>query len=446
MNRALLVAILCAVVVLGGCYNEIMPQHPSERDGLVPIAGAANVRDLGGHVGHNGRTIRYGLVIRSGELSLLSQRDMARFADMGIRYVVDFRGGSFHSQLVFVDGNDLEVYGFESERTHAPSRLWDGAIIWDERPNAPLADNTGIPETIVIPDYEDIIRGMPGFDTIPEVIAYVTNRYRFLVTMPGTDWAGTDMPRDQYLSFFRALLASDGTPLLLHCSAGKDRAGVATALLFLALGVSEQDIIDNYMISYDAVRERFFPVVPMIRQSVADDMRNMQPGAIRLARALEDVAGNEEATAQVLAQVRADVTRSVLQGTMQSIFLGMIQDDGYPINQATVGLARQRAQGAYNAGHLNTSINWALELARAGMIDLAGMYEDEIVASANSSGARIAPLLLVHREWIEAALNEVRRLGDGDINNGIVVFLNSVNDDMTGVQVRDRLREIFLEG
>ena len=451
MKKILTAVGACALAMLAGCYNEIAPEHPSQREGMLPIAGAANVRDLGGYRGYGGRTVRYGMLVRSGELSGLSARDQRRFEDMNITTVVDLRAGEFLAALDFTDGLDVSERVIVTERTHAATRLWEGAAIWDERtPQAFLTDNTGILETTVIPDYEDIIRGMPGFGSVTEVVAFVTNRYTFLVTEPitsTTPWTRTDTPRSQYLSFFRALLDAGGRgeAVLFHCSAGKDRAGVATALLFLALGVSEEDIVTNYMISFDAVTERFFPVVPMIRRSVAEDMREMQPGAQQLAGALAQAAGNQAMIDAILAPVRADVTRSVQRGAMQSAFNGMVQA-GMPQGQA-VTEARLQALGAYGAGFLNTSIEWALGMARDGMVDLAAMDEAAILAEADFAARRIAPLLSVHTEWIRAAITEVRRLGGGDIDAGIVRFLNYVEPSgRSGEQIRDALRGIYLEG
>ena len=328
MNRVLLVVVLSAAVVLGGCYNEIMPRHPSERGGLLPIAGAANVRDLGGYAGHGGRTVRYGLLIRSGEMSTLSARDQNRFAEMGIRYVVDFRSGNL--ELVFCNDTEdpehhyLRVIRFDSERRHAPTRLWDGAYVWDTGASAtavPRPDrNTSIPENTIVPDHESIIRASPSdpLGTIDGVIQHVRLRYRYLVTESAVH-ASPPVQREQYMSLFRAVLASveAGTPILFHCSAGKDRAGVSAALLFLALGVPEREIVANYMISQPIMYERFFPVVPMIRDSVAVDMREQREGARAIAAALA-VGGLPAAGAE--AGLRESMRRRVLHGQGRSIY------------------------------------------------------------------------------------------------------------------------------
>ncbi|MCL2601083.1 MAG: tyrosine-protein phosphatase [Treponema sp.] len=463
MNRFFPVALLCALVALVGCYNEIVPQHPSERpDALLPIAGAANMRDIGGYVGAGGR-VRYGLLIRSGEMSTLSVRDRNLLSGMGVRYVVDFRSGD--SQIVFGDGDDyLEVAGFASERRHAPTRLWEGAYVWDSGTNAvgvPSLDrNTSIPENTIVPDHEAIIRAAPGdpLSTLAGVINHVTNTYGLLVTQGNVD--GTPVQRAQYMSFFRAVLASieAETPMLFHCSAGKDRAGVATALLLLALGVSETDIVANYMISEPIVYERFFPVVPMIRRSVALDMREQRGEAQTFAGAM---AFGPPASVMAEAGMREGMRRRVLQGTMQGIFGGIMRVPGMTEDMAA-DQARQQVDAIAAALGSDTptgepvfdgtvqmvrdNIEGAFQMAKAGMLELAGMTDAEIDAVARDGSARIAPLLSVYEEWITAALTEVRDVwGNGDINAGIESFLDGVDPALSGAQVIGRLKTFYLE-
>ncbi|MGB9339053.1 MAG: tyrosine-protein phosphatase, partial [Polyangiales bacterium] len=57
----------------------------------VPLSGQPNFRDLGGYAAVDGRTVKWGLVFRSGELSQLSDDDLSRLGGLGIRAVVDLR-------------------------------------------------------------------------------------------------------------------------------------------------------------------------------------------------------------------------------------------------------------------------------------------------------------------------------------------------------------------
>ena len=53
----------------------------------------------------------------------------------------------------------------------------------------------------------------------------------------------------QFAQFMRTVLEAQGRPVLWHCTAGKDRAGYAAAILLRVLGVPEQVVLDDYALS-----------------------------------------------------------------------------------------------------------------------------------------------------------------------------------------------------
>lgn len=61
----------------------------------------------------------------------------------------------------------------------------------------------------------------------------------------------------EYRKFFEILQREGTTPLLFHCTAGKDRTGMAAALFLYSLGVSDADIEANYLESNDLLREKY---------------------------------------------------------------------------------------------------------------------------------------------------------------------------------------------
>lgn len=52
---------------------------------------------------------------------------------------------------------------------------------------------------------------------------------------------------DKWQQLFRTLLASNGKAVLFHCTNGKDRTGVAVSIVLLALGVSYNDVMHDYL-------------------------------------------------------------------------------------------------------------------------------------------------------------------------------------------------------
>jgi protein-tyrosine phosphatase len=174
----------------------------------LPFDGAYNARDLGGYVGAGGRRVRWGVVYRSDALGDLSDADVVYFARLGVRQVVDFR-----SQL---------------EREQAPDRL----------PAAPA------PRLVLRPifgeglDPGELRERLLSGDARPEQLeAMLVEGNRAFVT----DFAPV------YGAFLRDLAAEENLPLLFHCTAGKDRAGFAAAALLLALGVTREAVMQDYL-------------------------------------------------------------------------------------------------------------------------------------------------------------------------------------------------------
>jgi protein-tyrosine phosphatase len=75
------------------------------------------------------------------------------------------------------------------------------------------------------------------------------------------DLVAGDSARAGYGTFLRALLAADGAPLLVHCTAGKDRTGWATTILLLVAGVEVQAVRAEHLAVNPAVRDAFAPVL-----------------------------------------------------------------------------------------------------------------------------------------------------------------------------------------
>jgi len=181
---------------------------PSDLPIPVPLENASNLRDLGGWPTADGRRVRTGLVFRAPALVGLSAADARAVAALGIRTVCDFRGvrESGHNP-VLIDG----------ARTHA---------------KLPIEPSVGA-------GLKDIMRtgaakGHVGAEDMLELLREAYQAYAL-------------QSFAQYRAMFALLLSEDGLPLLMHCSAGKDRTGFGAALLLTALGVGWDDVLADYM-------------------------------------------------------------------------------------------------------------------------------------------------------------------------------------------------------
>ena len=179
-----------------------MLRHP---DRVVRLQGATNFRDLGGYPGHGGRAVRWRRLFRSADLGGLTQADQAALAELGLARAFDFRG--------------------VGERAATPNQL-PGVI-----------EHSLAIEPTVVQRMEDMAAAGHQL-TAPVVVELMKDLYRGLVN---------DHAR-RFAELFEHLLQAD-EPLVFHCTAGKDRTGVAAALVLLALGVPRNLVVQDYLLT-----------------------------------------------------------------------------------------------------------------------------------------------------------------------------------------------------
>lgn len=189
------------------------PEHRFER--------VANFRDLAGHTTHDGRRVRPGRLLRSAHLGRASDTDLAVLARFGLRRVFDFRTAS-----------DIELEG--------PDRLPEGA----ENVLLPMPDPS---------QGRDIRKLMEGSG--PEQLEEIFGDGKGEEMMRGSAAGLVRERREPYALFLKGLAEVGGVPALFHCSAGKDRAGWAGSVALLTIGVPEDQVIEQYLLSNRAAQQ-----------------------------------------------------------------------------------------------------------------------------------------------------------------------------------------------
>lgn len=172
---------------------------------LIPLEGSRNFRDLGGYAGAGGRRVRHGRLFRSGTLAYLTPAGQRGLAALGVRTVCDLRT--------------------TRERLTEPSVVMPATtrtLFWDYE-----LEQGGIIGAVMV--------ATPRAETVR---AAITEFYR---TAP-------ELFAARLAEIFH-LLRTTQAPVVLHCTAGKDRTGVAAALLLAALGVAREDVIADYALS-----------------------------------------------------------------------------------------------------------------------------------------------------------------------------------------------------
>jgi protein-tyrosine phosphatase len=207
------------------------PKHRFER--------VANFRDLGGHTTRDGRRLKAGRLFRSGHLGHASEADLSTLGSFGLRRVFDFRT----SADIDSDGADRLPPGAQSVRLPMPDPGQGRdirALIQESGADALEAHfGDGKAERMMRESAAGLVRER----------------------------------REPYGVFLRGLAESDGLPALFHCSAGKDRAGWAGSVALLTIGVSEDEVVEQYLLSNRATGEIAERLRGREREAWADVLR-----------------------------------------------------------------------------------------------------------------------------------------------------------------------------
>jgi len=173
----------------------------------VAVPGTLNLRDLGGYPAADGRTVRWGRLYRSDQLGDLDEVGAGFLADLGLKTLIDFRG--------------------EHERELSPTPHLSGVEALHLEMGGRSGDQKGATDLVLAGELGEVDDDFMGF------------LYRGML-MAFPQHFGTLITR-----------AADpaNEPLLFHCAAGKDRTGVASALLLAALGVPDEDIVADYALT-----------------------------------------------------------------------------------------------------------------------------------------------------------------------------------------------------
>lgn len=174
------------------------------------LEGAPNFRDLGGYETSDGLSLKKGVIYRSGELPRLTEKDITKLDELGIHKVVNFLEAS-----EIVSRGEGKLPSGVGE-IHLPIT---GEIAGDMVDNILQARIDG------------------DFSKIPVSVNSEVHR---LLAHEGVD---------SYSTFLQEVIASNGEPMIYHCSHGVHRTGTATAILLHTVGVPWEAVRDDYLLS-----------------------------------------------------------------------------------------------------------------------------------------------------------------------------------------------------
>ena len=211
------------------------------------VPGTSNFRDLGGYVGHGGRTVRWRTLFRSDHLADLTPQALAQLAELGVVRAVDFRGEMERSAHGY-DWAQLDIHALTVEPTVVQKAM--------------------------------VMLQSGGRLSVDDTVVLMQDTYRSFVRENAPRFA-------QWL----ALLQAQAVPTVFHCTAGKDRTGWAAALVLHVLGVPREVVQQDYLLT-NQYYQRPTALVHRAGQGIPDDILQVlwkvQPAFLDSAYALVD--------------------------------------------------------------------------------------------------------------------------------------------------------------
>ncbi|WP_410879741.1 tyrosine-protein phosphatase [Myroides sp. DW712] len=179
----------------------------------IQLEGAINFRDIGGYSTKDGKKVKTNKIFRAAEISTLTDNDLRELEEKNITTVIDFRG--------------------TKEASLAPDKLWTDA------------------HYILCPAGSETVNNGDAAEMIKNL---KREGNQFLLDFYGEK--GVAYFGDRYRTLFQKLAAKEDTGILYHCTGGRDRTGMATALILYVLNVPMETIERDFVASNAFLKEK----------------------------------------------------------------------------------------------------------------------------------------------------------------------------------------------
>ncbi len=201
-------------------FNDKYYRTVSSR--LVFMDSIQNLRDIGGYQTKRGnKTTRWGKIFRSGKVNALSERDTVRLDNLKIKTIIDLRTNEemANSPITYSKANIVRIPISLGNLENITPRLEEGTI-----------------------------RKGDG-------IVFMQDLYLQYVANHSGEFA-------QAMDIF---LNKDNYPILFNCTLGKDRVGFLAALLLISVGIPEETVMYDYMLTNDFINlQQYKPLVEQL--------------------------------------------------------------------------------------------------------------------------------------------------------------------------------------
>lgn len=208
-------------------YFELVPAKGGSlvtADHSLHLASAPNLRDIGGYRTRDGEWVKVGLLYRSDGLDALTDADLATVQALGIKLVCDLRTDGERSSKP-----DKEIPGSTNEQIN---------ILGEDELTAKITS------------------AITSGDKAAQQELLGDGKAERLLVDGGRSIVSGANPLAQYAVFFERIEDPANLPTVMHCSAGKDRTGWASAAILTALGVPKATVMQDYLASNEYLKAK----------------------------------------------------------------------------------------------------------------------------------------------------------------------------------------------
>jgi len=212
---------------------------------IIGLEGSFNFRDMGGYKTVSGQQVKRGKLFRSGNLAKLTNRDIDLVRKLNISSILDLRSAE---EISLQPNPEIEgARGFHIQ------------VIPDEE----LLEENSSAQAAIHADKNDMYKQLISEGSGDQIMI---DLYIQMVSFG-----------DAFKQVFQVLLQKRDEPVLFHCMVGKDRTGIAAALILSALGVPQETILKDYSLtneSFDKIKMAF------VGHDSNEEMKDINPESI----------------------------------------------------------------------------------------------------------------------------------------------------------------------
>ena len=202
------------------------------------ITSIPNLRDAGGYATHDSGRVRSGLLYRSEQLSKITDADMLVLEKLGLKKIYDLR--------------TVDERAMQSDRVPVSTEYVVVDVLADDKGSAPA-------ELLhLLSNPQEANAKLGG----GKAVALFTHAYAAFVSLPSA--------KTGFAQMFRELTDGHNLPALFHCTTGKDRTGWVSAALLTLCGVSDEDVLHDYLLSNDFILPEYHAMIEKLTNSGMD--------------------------------------------------------------------------------------------------------------------------------------------------------------------------------